>query len=538
MARVLHALPTHVASGFRPAVRFMRSSAAEAQRTRLPQMAAALSYRTIFGLIPVIVVGLVVLRAFVLKTDDQIANAVDQAMQYTGLSSIAIEPAQGPVEMMGPFPEGKEPAVSPSSTAALTTRSPDGAGVAGGSGATGTAIASSSGEAVGGHHRGSRPARLDQWIARLVTRVSKIDFGAIGVIGAGALLYAALSMLVEIERCFNQVFRVPVGRSWARRVTQYWTLLTLGTFGLVATFYVGQQLSSWLTARFVETSGELLSTAKKAGASLRFDLIGAATSFPITTLLFVLLYTVVPNTRVRLKPALGGAALGAVLFEVGKVGFAQYVKLSTGYAQLYGSIALIPLFMVWIYLMWCIVLFGLNVTYFLQYGRYKANAKALELSPAFVDPSSIVSVMTRAAADFDLGKPVTVGAIAGELRLPEGLVGSMVDRLAGAGFVHRVAAKEGEKAAHYVVARPAEKIEASEVLRLGEELADPGAVGTMATNGVAQTLRAARMEAVRGKTIADFLPNRGAAMGIAGKDAKTGSGAAVPVGNAALPSRS
>lgn len=499
MAWMLRGLPSGVANGIRPAFRFMRSSAAEAQRTRLPQMAAALSYRTIFGLIPVIVVGLVVLRAFVLKTDDQIANAVDQAMQYTGLSSIAIEPVQAPVEMMGPFPDGQEPPPAPAATAQAgeIAGAPVGSGAGGGS---------ANGEA--GHHRRQRPARLDQWITRLVTRVSKIDFGAIGVVGAVALLYSALSMLVEIERCFNQVFRVPVGRSWARRVTQYWTLLTLGTFGLVATFYVGQQLSAWMTARFMETTGEVLSTAKKAGASLRFDLIGAATSFPITALLFLLLYTVVPNTRVRLRPALGGALIGAVLFEVGKVGFAQYVKLSTGTAQLYGSIALIPLFMVWVYLMWCIVLFGLNVTYFLQYGRYKASARALELSPAFVDPSSIVSVMTRAAGDFEHGKVVTPSAIAGELRLPEGLVASMVDRLAGAGYLHRVAAKEGEKTAHYVMARPAEKIDAGEVLKLGEDLGDPGAAGVVATNGVAQTLRAARMEAVRGKTIADFLPDR------------------------------
>ncbi len=478
-------LPRGIVARFNPAVRLMRDSAAEAQRTRLPQMAAALSYRTIFGLIPVIVVGLVVLRAFVLKTDDQIASAVGQAMQYTGLSSIAIE--REPQGEMGPFPENYSP--PPTTEASATTAA-----------TTGEPNADPNAPRLR-HRTGS--ARLDQWITRLVTRVSKIDFGTIGIIGAGALLYAAIGMLVEIERCFNQVFRVPIGRSWARRVTQYWTLLTLGTFGLVATFYVGQKLSAWLTARFAGTAGELSSVAKSAGATLRFDLIGAATTMPITALLFLLLYTVVPNTRVRLWSALGGAAIGAVLFEVGKLAFAQYVKFSTGYAQLYGSIALIPLFMMWVYVMWCIVLFGLNVTYFLQHGRHHTTARALELTPAFVDPAAIVSVMARVAADFQKGSHAGAAEIAKDLRVQEGMVAALLERLASGGFVHRIAAADGEKLPRYVAARPPERIDAAAVLALGEEMGDAGSGGP--TSGVGQALRAARQDAVRGKSIADFL---------------------------------
>ena len=67
---------------------------------------------------------------------------------------------------------------------------------------------------------------------------SGIAFQAIGAIGVLMLIYAAISMLIEVERAFNDIYRAPTGRAWGRRIPLYWTVLTLGVIFILATFFV------------------------------------------------------------------------------------------------------------------------------------------------------------------------------------------------------------------------------------------------------------------------------------------------------------
>jgi YihY family inner membrane protein len=173
-----------------PAAGVLRGAAIEATRSQLPQMAAALAYRTIFGLIPVMVVALVGVKVFIFQTEDKLTEAIRSALSYAGLSKIAVTDP----DFVGP----------------------------------------------------ADPARLDESIQSIVQNVSKIPFEAIGAIGLAAMIYAAISMLVEIERAFNQIYRVPQGRSWAKRVLLYWTLLTLGPTALALTFVLATQFRAWI----------------------------------------------------------------------------------------------------------------------------------------------------------------------------------------------------------------------------------------------------------------------------------------------------
>lgn len=434
--------------------RTVRSAAADAQRSRLPQMAAALSYRTIFGLIPTMVVALVALKAF--TTQQDLTNAMHRALQYTGIASIAVDDAP----MMGPPApvDADEPRVQE-------------------------------------HER--KQQRLDDWISELVQRVGSVNFGAITLVGIAALLYAALSMIVEVERAFNQIFRVPTGRSWVRRITHYWTLLTLVPIGLFATFAVGQRVTAWL------------GDPSNLGALGRGQVVvvGAAgflSTVGISTLLFMLAYTVVPNTRVKLRPAFVGALLAAILWEAGKWGFTQYVRYSAGYSRLYGSIALIPLFLLWVYVTWCITLIGLNVSYYLQYGRGTAAAEPGDTAgPAFVDPVSILSVMAMLARRFNEGQPVNAPLLASGLALQEPIVKQMLESLSDAGFVLRV--QHEERPGYYSLARPPERIEASEILKVGEDLAGRVRPDAEALGQFGEALRESRQAVVQNRTLASFI---------------------------------
>jgi membrane protein len=427
------------------AVRLLQDATVEAQRSRLPQMAAALSYRTIFGLIPVMVVALIALKSF--TTDADLAEAINEAMQYSGLSQIAV--SDSPANM-GPFPETAAPV-------AQDTQSVQ---------------------------------RLDQWIKDLVKRVSDVNLKLIGWIGLVAMLYAALSMLVEVERAFNQVYCVPVGRSWMRRFVNYWALLTLGTAALFTTFYVGQRFTSGV-AEWAGGDGK---------GKILLAAIGYLSTVSISTLLMLLIYMVIPNAKVKVGPAMTGAFVGALAWEAGKWGFTQYLRFSTGYVSLYGSIALIPLFLLWVYFTWCVVLFGLNIAYYLQHGRRKSAAQPREqVNPAVVDPGSAISLAAALAAAFEKGRPPDAQSLAQAVNLQRGIVEQMLDRLVAQGVAVR--AMRGEDNGYFTLARPADTISAEDVLRVGEDL-----IAQPAEGPIAQTLRDARRSAVQGRTIADFAP--------------------------------
>ena len=104
-------------------------------------------------------------------------------------------------------------------------------------------------------------------------------------------------------------------------------------------------------------------------------MVGAKTLLSFTPLLssiaaFTLLYAAVPNTRVPLRHALLGGLFSAVLFEIAKALFGLYVRLFPGYHLIYGAFATVPLFLVWIYLSWLIVLLGAELVYGLSQPRH------------------------------------------------------------------------------------------------------------------------------------------------------------------------
>ncbi|MGE4198343.1 MAG: YhjD/YihY/BrkB family envelope integrity protein, partial [Phycisphaerales bacterium] len=340
--------------------------------------------------------------------------------------------------------------------------------------------------------------------------------------------YAAVSMLVEIERAFNQIYRVPAGKSWIRRIFQYWTMLTLGTLLLFVSFYVGEQFKAW-----VERVAE-------AGGINRDNVVwlmisGYGITVLVSTVLILLVYLAVPNTRVRFVPALAGALVAAILWEAGKWGFTQYVSYSTSYAQLYGSIALIPLFLLWVYVTWFIILLGLNISFHLQQARAGASLalpggqvigwEEYDAEPGVVDPTAALALLEVVAGGFRNGTPVSQKRLAQKIGLPQGATRMLLDRLADRGFVHRVADSSGSLAPQgspetenslYALARPPELIAAADVLRVGYELSGIQAAQTAASAGghdgvspisstLVERLRRAQLDAAGRSSLASLM---------------------------------
>lgn len=464
------------ASTLDPTVKVFRDAALDSQRSRLPQMAAALSYRTVFGLLPIVAIGLWILQKFIVEPGD-LEMWVTKALNALGVSNIMIDEGaaaravqEASPMFVGPRAPGLAEAATPEAAAATVS--------------------------------------LQQSITAFVGRINRISFGAIGLVGVAMLIYAAISMVVEVERAFNQIFRVPRGRSWSRRITIYWTLLTLGPLCLFATFFVGQRLTHWVE-QFTRGQFEI------GTGAMTLLLLGYLLQILISTALLVVIYQVVPNTKVRFWSAVCGALIAAAVFEASKYGFGKYVEFSASksYARLYGSLALIPLFLLWVYFTWLIVLFGLQLTYRLQYGRTGQGQRPQPLSevgPVIVEPAAVLSIMTTLADAFQNGQTLDAPAIAQRARLPEGVVRLALDRLTLNGLLHRLDhADSAEDAAEptYSLARPPSAISAAEVLRLGFDLAASARAGTdePAPDPVFGRLHDAQIAAAGESTVADFV---------------------------------
>lgn len=170
------------------------------------------------------------------------------------------------------------------------------------------------------------------------------------IIGILVLLFSALSLMISIEDAFNRIWRVKAGRRATSRFVIYWTALSLGPLLVVAALAI----SSYLIALpFIDAAAAQFSLKARILAALPFLIMWSG---------LVAAYMVIPNRVVRLRDAFIGALIAAVLFEAGKRGFASYVTGMASYQQVYGALAMVPIFILWIYLSWIIVLLGASLT--------------------------------------------------------------------------------------------------------------------------------------------------------------------------------
>ena len=165
-------------------------------------------------------------------------------------------------------------------------------------------------------------------------------------IGVAVLMVTAFLMLLNIEKAFNAIWRIRYPRRGISSFLLYWAVLSLGPLLLGAGFVVSTYMAS---LSFLSGDAVLASAWRQLLGWLPLLLSIAA---------FTLIYIAVPNTRVRLKHAFAGGLLVALLFEGAKACFALYVALFPSFQLIYGAFAAFPLFLLWIYVSWLIILFG------------------------------------------------------------------------------------------------------------------------------------------------------------------------------------
>ncbi len=437
--------------------------ARELRVDRAGEMAAALTYHTLFSLLPTIVLMLVVMKMFVgeVQREDLKQNAVDFALQW-------IQPDEGdkaklPEDWQGPLPPGE---YSPADGDAQS------------------------------EFENARLA-LTQNIQDLIAKLEDISFGSIGIVGVILFLFAATKLLSTIEHSFNRIYDAPYGRPLYVRLPLYYTAITFAPLLVLAGQYAQTLIIGWI---------EQAATVTGQSVGWLGELTALLTPFATTWLVLLLLYRFLPNTKVSSKASAIGSFVAAVgwiaLIEVFKI----YVR-GLGTSKLYGALALLPLFLLWLYFTWLIVLFGVEVTYTIQSmkGRRFKSLRNMEDRDILFDPRWMIPLVAMIGRSFQKGEPIRMNELQTASGLPNRAIANIIDMLTQAKIIHHV--EHGEPGVPaYTLARPPESIGIDELLDLSEKAAmrERNRATLTGTSVVAQ-LHTAQMREAQGQSLADVI---------------------------------
>ncbi len=288
---------------------------------------------------------------------------------------------------------------------------------------------------------------------QILELVERVDFGALGTLGAAVLFATTVLGISSIERSLNTVWGVERERPWERRVPDYLAVI------VVAPLLLGVAVSLGTTLRSDAVVQRLL---ELPAFQTLFDLGLRQAPLVFLWLGFAFLYWFLPNTRVRPLSALLGGIVAAVLFSFGQWG---YLRFSVGAARssvLFGGFAALPLLLVWIYISWVIVLLGAEVAFAHQ------NVVAIGRARRGEDPNPAarevigVAIATRIARAFrGSGEALDAQELGETLGVSERAVRSIVADLERA----RIVAPHGDvRRDAFQLGRSAERISVRDVL--------------------------------------------------------------------------
>jgi membrane protein len=346
---------------------------------------------------------------------------------------------------------------------------------------------------------GSRAIEVAQ---ALIGYVDKTDVRVLGSVGLVILLYSVIALISKIEHVFNATWRVEQPQPLVQRISQYLTLLLIGPVLFVGAVGATASLGSSALVQHIiaiEPFGYLIETA--------------ATLIPLLliVLAFTVVYMFVPNTGVRFRSALIGAVVAGLLWQsVGSL-FAHFMAGSTRYTAIYSGLAIVILFMIWVYIAWLILLVGASIAFYHQYPEYlTARSDDLRLSNRLRERLALSVIAAVAERYGSTEPPWTAERLSHALSVPMTNVCNVLKMLESDGFLLRTA----EHPPGFVPARMPTTIPVGDVLKsirdYGEDqLRIPVPQRNAAVTALEQRLAQAATDATNGLTLADLAAAEG-----------------------------
>ena len=325
---------------------------------------------------------------------------------------------------------------------------------------------------------------------RIIGFVSNAEAGVLGAVGVAGLFYTVVSLIGNIEEALNQIWRAQPLRAWARRYSEYLGLLLVGPVLMFAALaLIASAQSSWWVQGLIEIRvfGPMIALITHV---LPFFFLWGG---------FTVIYKIMPSADVRLRSALFGAAIAAILWQLAGMAFTAFIADSVNYTALYSGFAVVVVFFVWLNLAWLIVLLGGMVAYLHQHAVVFMRGWPAELPGFAFEEWLVLAVLSDIGRRYlAKSRPATESELSDRLGVPLAQIERVIDKCVRRGLLLRSAEPRG-----ITLARSPEDISAVEILEtVRGELMVPTTKGDAASE-----LLATRDEVLRRGLAAMTLKN-------------------------------
>jgi len=263
--------------------------------------------------------------------------------------------------------------------------------------------------------------RAHEVTQRIMDMATGIDVKVVGALGLALTLWTLIGTIKKVEDGFNFLWRVEEPRSFARRITEYITLLIVGPIVVVG---------------FIVLSHNALeSAATGIGRYMpfveRLSALGEKLSpYFMVSAIFVGVYMFVPNTKVKWKPAVIGGIVAGILWAAVGLIFTALVLASARLSVVYASFAIFVAGLLWTYFGWLILLVGAQLSFYVQHPNY-LRMGLTELRMSAVQREQLtLKIMYLIGRSYHDGKTRwTVDSLANHLNMPGIAVARLVHAL-------------------------------------------------------------------------------------------------------------
>ena len=318
------------------------------------------------------------------------------------------------------------------------------------------------------------PAATPQMVQIINTFISSSRSGTAGLIGVLTLFIIVLGLFTTIENTFNDIWGVHRGRTWLARIVYYWSVITLGAL----LFFTSLTLLS--AGAFLNFFFERV----PLGAQLKGLFVWMLPSGSVLLLvcLLTLFYRLVPHTRVRWTAALIGAVIVTLLLFLNNYLAFLYFKRVVLSKSLYGSVSIVPILMIGLYIFWFFVLVGGQITYAVQNVRYRSSQTAWHSLNHVTRESMSLLVLLLIARRFKVAAPAySVSQLSALIRIPTQILNESLNRLCAIKLISELPPADGADANdhRYQPARPLDQVTLEEFRREFENYGEAPTAGLL-----------------------------------------------------------
>ena len=283
----------------------------------------------------------------------------------------------------------------------------------------------------------------------LIPTITNMNLQKIGLYGAIVLIVISFSLMRTIEKAFNDIWGVSFKRNFWKLILSYWLIIAL--------FPALMLIILWVTG-----FGVFQDVIHLQGSTwLSRVITHQFTTFFVLWILFTSVYKLIPNTRVKLVPAMIGGVVGGTLWQINNMLSFIFVSNAIRTHYIYGSIGMIPILLIALFIGWLIVLLGAHISFAVQNLEYfRIKLLARDIQPSDRQEIALICLTIITIRFLNKKTPPTTDDLSSRSGLPPGFFLRTLNILKNAGYIYRT----DDNPAEYVLSVSPESVRLKDIM--------------------------------------------------------------------------